>query len=127
MLTSGRHDSLCPHHLNRLKVERAKNDEAVAAELLGNVEDFSSAYEVHQFLGALLKQLVHKRVRRRDAMAQAYLCQLLLNTFPYLRQETADEICRKKQEFVENYLAGHRALPAEQDSADTPTTNANGG
>ena len=110
MLTSGQQDSLCPYHHNQRTAEARKHDEALAAELLGPIEDFSSPFFVNYFLGNLLKQLVHKRIRRRDALAQAYLCQLLLNTFPAMQREvetyrgtdvmqlTLDTIAKTRQE-----------------------------
>jgi hypothetical protein len=73
--------------------------------------------KVHHFLGTLLKQLVHKRVRRRDAMAQAYLCQLLLNTFPHLRRETEEETDREGcEELLKGFLEDRKAARAKQDS-----------
>jgi hypothetical protein len=124
MLTSGGPDSLCPHHLNRLKAERAKNDQAVAAALLGDIDDFSSADSVNLFLGNLLKELVHKRVDRRDAIAQAYLCQLLLNTFPHIQREfdlqRGAEGC---EELLNSFLEARRASLAKQDSGGAPSVS----
>jgi len=86
MFAADPEEGLCPHHLGRLQAERAKNDEAVA-ELLGPLEDFSSPASVNFFLGNLLKLMARKKIDRRDALAQAYICQLLLNTFPHMRRE----------------------------------------
>ncbi|HKW63150.1 MAG TPA: hypothetical protein VJN89_11435 [Candidatus Acidoferrum sp.] len=86
MLVADPEEGLCPHHLGRLQAERARNDEAMA-ELLGPLDDFSSAANVNFFLGNLLKLMARKRIDRRDALAQAYICQLLLNTFPHMRRE----------------------------------------
>ncbi len=122
MLTSGSHDSLCLHHLNRLKAERAKNDQAVAADLLGPIEDFSSPATVNFFLGNLLKQLVHKRVRRRDALAQAYICQLLLNTFPAMQREldsdSGAEACQLLLDSIAKSQRASVAPPPSGDSSD---------
>ncbi len=117
MLASGGHDSLCPHHLHRLKAERAKNDQAVAAELLGSIEDFSSPDSVNLFLGNLLTQLVHKRIDRRDAIAQAYICQLLLNTFPHMQREfDAQKDAEGCEELLKSFFEARRASLAKQDS-----------
>lgn len=86
MFAADPEQGLCPHHLGRLQAERARNDEAVA-ELLGPLEDFSSPASVNFFLGNLLKLMARKKIDRRDALAQAYICQLLLNTFPHMRRE----------------------------------------
>jgi len=124
MLTSGGPDSLCPHHLNRLKAERAKNDQAVAAALLGDIDDFSSADSVNLFLGNLLKELVHKRVDRRDAIAQAYICQLLLNTFPHILREVDAETDREGcEELLKGFLQARRASLAKQNSGDTSSVS----
>jgi hypothetical protein len=96
MLVAGDRSSLCPHHLNLSKAESRQQDEAVAAELLGWLEDFTTPDSVNIFLGNLLKLLARKRIDRRDAVAQAYVCQLILNTFPAMQ----------------------RHLDAEKDSAD---------
>jgi hypothetical protein len=125
MLTSGSHDSLCPHHLNRLKAERAKDDQAVAAALLADIDDFSTPSSVNLFLGNLLKELVHKRVRRRDAIAQAYLCQLLLNTFPHmlrvLDEEDEEEDMEGAELLLKSFLEARTASTAQQNSAETST------
>lgn len=42
---------------------------------------------VNLFLGNLLEQLARKRIRRRDAVALAYICQLLLNSLAALNRE----------------------------------------
>jgi hypothetical protein len=58
--------------------------EVLAADLLGEIDDFSTALSVNFFLGNLAKQLARKRIARRDAIALAYISQLLLNAFPAL-------------------------------------------
>lgn len=125
MLISGSHDSLCQHHLNRIKAERAKNDQAVAAALLGPIDDFSSPHSVNLFLGNLLKQLVHKRIDRRDAIAQAYLCQLLLNTFPHmlrvLDEEDEEDDSEGSELLLKSLLEAARASTTKQNSGDTST------
>ena len=79
---------LCAHHAQRLSRSTPAND-AVAAELLSSIEDFSTAASVNQFLGNLTKQLVRKRIQRRDAIALAYLSQLLLNSLSAMNREEA--------------------------------------
>ncbi len=127
MFTSSSHDSLCPHHLNRLKAERAKNDQAVAAALLADIDDFSTPSSVNLFLGNFLKELVHKRVRRRDAMAQAYLCQLLLNTFPHmlrvLDEEDEENDMEGAELLLKSFLEARTASAAQQNSTDTSTVS----
>lgn len=112
-------EGLCPHHLGRLQAERAKNDEAVA-ELLGPLEDFSSPASVNLFLGNLLKLMARKRIDRRDALAQAYICQLLLNTFPHIRRELESADGTQGIELLLDTIANSQnALPETPDSGSS--------
>ena len=70
---------LCPHHAQRL-LRRHRATEATAAELLASVIDFTDPPSVNRFLGNLLKLVAVKRVPRRDAVAMAYISQLILNS-----------------------------------------------
>lgn len=88
-----RRSTLCAYHANHLKAAvPAVDPEVLAAELLGDIKDFSTAGDVNFFLGNLVKQLARKRIARRDAIALAYLSQLLLNSLRALdRQFQAEE------------------------------------
>ena len=117
-------EGLCPHHLGRLQAERAKNDEAVA-ELLGPLEDFVSPASVNFYLGNLLKLMARKKIDRRDALAQAYICQLLLNTFPHMRRELeSNDGPQGIQLLLDTIANSPKALPDAPDSsgssADSP-------
>ncbi len=70
---------LCPHHAQRL-LRRHRATQAIAAELLASVSDFSDPPSVNRFLGNLIKLVAVKRVPRRDAIALAYISQLILNS-----------------------------------------------
>jgi hypothetical protein len=78
----------CPHHARRHAASQS-TDEAIAADLLAGIDDFASAAPVNLFLGNLLTQLARKRIRRRDAMALAYISQLLLNSLAALALDAA--------------------------------------
>jgi hypothetical protein len=84
-LLSAGDSTLCAHHARRSSSQ--PSDEAVAAELLAGIDDFTSAASVNLFLGNLLKLLARKRIRRRDAVALAYICQLLLNSLAAMNRE----------------------------------------
>ncbi len=90
MLRAAGHDSLCPHHLRQASAAQP-DTEVLAAELLGSLNDFSTAESVNQLLGNLVKQLARKRIARLDAIAMAYMCQLLLNSLPPLKKELRAE------------------------------------
>jgi hypothetical protein len=65
---------LCAYHADRLKAAVPVVDpEVLAAELLGDIDSFTTADEVNLFLGNLVKQLARKRIARRDAIARLYL------------------------------------------------------
>ncbi|HVS88115.1 MAG TPA: hypothetical protein VHF01_07815 [Candidatus Acidoferrum sp.] len=84
--------SLCAYHADRSSASSpAPDPETIAAELLGSIEDFASADAVNLFLGNLVKQFARKRIARQDAVALAYLCQLLLNSLTPLRREVQEE------------------------------------
>ena len=79
---------LCFRHVRLNQSHASAHDpEVLAAELLGSIEDFQTAEAVNLFLGNLLKQLAAQRIERRDAIALAYISQLLLNTLPALERQ----------------------------------------
>jgi hypothetical protein len=84
------HNSLCTHHLRQASAAQP-DTETLAAELLGSLDDFCTAESVNQLLGNLVKQLARKRIERRDAIAIAYICQLLLNSLSPLKKELRAE------------------------------------
>jgi hypothetical protein len=87
---------LCAHHAQRLPL--AKPDgEAQASDLLADINDFSTATSVNLFLGNLTRQLVRKRIQRRDALALAYLSQLLLNSLSAMNREEAEEAAKPRE------------------------------
>ena len=119
MFAADAEEGLCPHHLGRLQAERAKNDEAVA-ELLGPLEDFSSPASVNFFLSNLLKLMARKKIDRRDALAQAYICQLLLNTFPHMRRDLESEDGPEGiQLLLDNVAQTQKTLPEAADSGSS--------
>ena len=70
---------LCPHHAQRI-LRRRRATEATAAELLASVSDFTDPPSVNRFLGNLIKLVAVKRIPRKDAVALAYISQLILNS-----------------------------------------------
>ena len=88
---SGR-PTLCAYHANRFRATvPAVDPEVLAADLLGDIHDFSTPASVNLFLSNLVKQLASKRIARRDAIALAYISQLLLNSFPALERAAEAE------------------------------------
>jgi hypothetical protein len=117
--------TLCTYHADRLRATvPAVDPEALAAELLGDIDDFSTAGSVNLFLGNLVKQLARKRIARRDAVALAYISQLLLNSLPALeRQLEAEQETEKETESVQ-FARRLRERSRELASLrDQPSTN----
>jgi hypothetical protein len=80
---------LCPHHARQLQQRKQCSYDKGAAELLGDLTDFSTPDAINFLLGNLVRQLARKRIHRRDAMAIAYVCQLLLGSIAALDRRDA--------------------------------------
>src|SRR6266852_7884248 len=84
--------TLCPYHADRLRATVPIVDpELLAAELLDDINSFTTADEVNLFLGNLVRQLARKRIARRDAIALAYISQLILTSQTAMARQRADE------------------------------------
>ncbi len=84
--------TLCAYHAGRLRTTvPAVDPDVLAAELLGDIDSFTTADEVNLFLGNLVRQLARKRIARRDAIALAYISQLLLTSQTAMAREEAAE------------------------------------
>jgi hypothetical protein len=76
----------CLHH-SRHHVPVRANSDAVAEDLLASVEDFSTTASVNRFLANVVRQFAQKRIERPDAIALAYMGQLLLNSVAAMNRE----------------------------------------
>src|SRR5258708_2340813 len=84
--------TLCAYHAGRLRATiPAVDPEVLAAELLDDINSFTTADEVKLFLGNLVRQLARKRIARRDAIALAYISQLILTSQTAMARERAAE------------------------------------
>jgi hypothetical protein len=85
--------TLCAYHASRLRATVPPVDpEVLADELLTDINSFTTADEVNLFLGNLVRQLARKRIARRDAIALAYISQLILTSQTAMtRQRAAQE------------------------------------
>src|SRR4029077_412841 len=82
--------TLCAYHANRLRASVPVVDpEVLAAELLDDINSFTPADEVNLFLGNLVRQLARKRIARRDAIALAYISQLILTSQTAMTRQRA--------------------------------------
>lgn len=63
-----------------------------------------------------------KKIDRRDALAQAYVCQLLLNTFPHMRRELeSDDGPEGMQLLLDSIADSQNALPDAPNSSSVTT------
>jgi hypothetical protein len=124
-------DDLCPHHARQLQQRKQLQHDKNAAELLGDLEDFTTPENINFFLGNLVRQLARKRIHRRDAMALAYVGQLLLGSISAIDRHTSAVIAN--DDFLpprivfdrpEHNLAptGHES-PPQQPSANDPNSD----
>ncbi len=82
--------TLCAYHAERLRASAPVVDpEVLAAELLDDINSFTTADEVNLFLGNLVRQLARKRIARRDAIALAYISQLILTSQTAMTRQRA--------------------------------------
>ena len=113
--TGSAYPTFCAYHAGRLKATiPAVDPEVLAADLLGDIDDFSTPASVNLFLGNLVKQLARKRIARRDAIALAYISQLLLNSLPPLERAAAVERQAAKEAEMERYYALTRQQALER-------------
>ncbi|HET8923608.1 MAG TPA: hypothetical protein VFN26_11505 [Candidatus Acidoferrum sp.] len=68
-----------------------KKDLNVAAKLIGDTEEFTSALTINYSLGELYKLLARDEIHPRRAAVMAYTCNLLLRTLPAIAQEKDSE------------------------------------
>ena len=114
--------TLCAYHAARLKAAVPVVDpEVLAAELLADIDSFTTADEVNLFLGNLVRQLARKRIARRDAIALAYISQLILTSQTAMAREAAPEA---EDDNLQRYLLeglgrSREALTTEQQLRDS--------
>jgi hypothetical protein len=106
--------TLCAYHANRLRAAVPIVDpEVLAAELLTDIDSFTTADEVNLFLGNLVRQLARKRIARRDAIALAYISQLILTSQTAMARERADEPDAANEAVFTSLIAGLRQRSSE--------------
>jgi len=117
--------TLCAYHADRLRASvPAIDPEVLAAELLSDIHSFTTADEVNLFLGNLVRQLARKRIARRDAIALAYISQLILTSQTAMARQRADEPDAANEDVIASLIAGLRQRSSElaslgnQQSAD---------
>jgi len=80
------HSSLCHQHLRQL-LNHLPQSEDVAFDILSSIHNFQSAAAINAALGKIFALLAAGRIKRRDAIAMSYICQLLLQSLKGFEQE----------------------------------------
>ena len=76
---------LCLRHAAEQKKDRDAAN--VAARLIGNTVEFTSAVTINRSLGELYKLLARDEIAPRRGAVMAYTCSLLLRTLPAIEHE----------------------------------------
>jgi hypothetical protein len=76
---------LCPKHAAALKKDRDAAN--LAATLIGDTQEFTSAVAINRSLGELYKLLARDEIAPRRAAVMAYTGSLLLRTLPAIEHE----------------------------------------
>ena len=72
-----------------------------AAEILGPIKEFQTAASINHVLGRVLVLLAANRMPTRSAATIAYLCQLMLQSLPEVKQECSEAL---ESDFLEKEL-----------------------
>ena len=109
------HPSLCTHHAQQearnaqraaasaaAVAARASNHQPpmrnFASEILGPVTEFQTAASINHVLGRLLVLLAANRIPSRSAGTIAYVCQLMLQSLPEVKEECTDVLDNDEME-----------------------------
>jgi hypothetical protein len=112
--------TLCAYHADRLRAAvPAVDPEVLAAELLTDIDSFTTADEVNLFLGNLVRQLARKRIARRDAIALAYISQLILTSQTAMARQRAVEPEGANEAVFDSLIAGLRQRSSQLASLGT--------
>jgi hypothetical protein len=118
--------ALCAYHADRLRASvPAVDPEILAAEFLGDIDSFTTADEVNLFLGNLVKQLARRRIARRDAIALAYISQLILTSQTAMAKEyVAEKEAADLRRFLLEGLSRSRAASSSEHQSTDNTAAA---
>jgi len=106
--------TLCAYHTDRLRATiPAVDPEVLDAELLDDINSFTIADEVNLFLGNLVRQLARMRIARRDAIALAYISQLILTSQTAMAGERAAQEETVEESEHARLIAGLRQASRE--------------
>ena len=123
LFSSSPDSELCPHHARQLRARNQRHNDKDAAELLGDLTNFSTPEAVNFLLGNLVRQLARKRIARLDAMAIAYVSQLLLGSISSMDRH--DAALRAAEDATTDNFPTRIVFdrPAELDATATPISD----
>ena len=103
---------LCFKHAAEHKKQRDAAN--VAAQLIGDTEEFTSAVVINRSLGELYKLLARDEIAPRRGAVMAYTCSLLLRTLPAIERELHGQGQNDSTILIDIPSAvGHRAAEAQ--------------
>jgi hypothetical protein len=125
MPRSAHHRTLCANHAHRQEDRRSETQshKQVARELASLSGHFTTASDVNHVLGKLFSLVAQGRIPRRDAVALAYIAQLLLQSLPAVQKEVKQALGYDAwQQAVEAALAPstEQDEAAEEDESTEP-------
>ncbi len=100
------------------------NSKSVAAELIGDLDDFRTYHAANAVLGKLLILVAQNRIPLRNATALAYICQLLLTSNLGVRNETALRSGKAGELFIVERALDQIYGPDEDDEPEEKETEA---
>lgn len=109
-----KHRKLCLEHAR--KEQQLLSVEEVSRELVPVSGEFKTASDVNHVLGKLFSLVAKNRMPRKDAVALAYIGQLLIQTLPNVRKEIQTTSGHRGWEATLN--AAFAALPTDDEASD---------
>jgi len=118
-LVSDPASGLCFKHAAELK--KGLDAASIAARLIGDTQEFTSAVAINRSLGELYKLLAHDEIAPRRAAVMAYTCNLLLHTLPAIERELHPPQDKQSQVLIMDIdsAVARRALAARAQEAST--------
>jgi hypothetical protein len=102
---------LCPKHAAAQKKDRDAAN--LAAQLIGDTQEFTTAVAINRSLGELYKLLARDEIAPRRAAVMAYTGSLLLRTLPAIEHELDSE----PQQIIWDLPRPKRDSPATEGAA----------
>jgi hypothetical protein len=119
MPRTANHATLCLFHTKQAQ-ELAQAEQDLSQELVSLSGDLKTASDVNHVLRKLFFLLAQRRISRRDAIAFAYIAQLILQTLPGVKREIQAVLGNDAwQETLEAAVGLDEAAGVDEEEAET--------